>query len=48
MAYMNSFVRHKRRWTWFNKLYDRWYELDGLMVRKEERHMIARRMKTVE
>ena len=48
MAYANGFVRHKRRWTWFNWMYGRWYELDGFVVRKEERHRMVRRIRTVE
>ena len=48
MAYANSFVRHKRRGTWFNRMYGRWYELDGFVVRKGERHRMVRRIRTVE
>ena len=47
LAYVNSFVRHRRRGTWFNRMYGRWYELDGFIVRKAERHRIVKRMRTV-
>ena len=29
LAYVNSYMRHERRGTWFNLRYGRWYELDG-------------------
>ena len=32
LAYENSFVRHAERGTWFNRMYGRWYELDGFVV----------------
>ena len=48
LAYVNSFMRHKRRGTWFNRMYGRWYELDGFVVRREERSRLVRQMRTVE
>ena len=48
LAYVNSFVRYKSRGTWFNRMYVRWYELDGFVVRKGERHRMVRRIRTVE
>ena len=47
LAWVNSFVRHKSRGTWFNRMYGRWYELDGFIVRKKERQRLVRRMRTV-
>ena len=35
-----------RRGTWFNLRYGRWYELDGFLVRKNERHWMIERMRT--
>ena len=44
LAYADSFVRHT--WgTWFNRMYGRWYELDGFVVRQNERHRMIRRMR---
>ena len=42
----NSFVRHAERGTWFNRMYGRWYELDGFVVRQNERHRMIRRMRS--
>ena len=46
LAYVNSFMRHERRGTWFHPRYGRWYELDGFLVRKRERHNMVERMRT--
>ena len=46
LAYVNSFMRHERRGTWFHLRYGRWYELDGFLVRKGERHGMVERMRT--
>ena len=45
LAYENSFVRHAERGTLFNRMYGRWYELDGFVVRQNERHRMIRRMR---
>ena len=45
LAYGNSFVRHAERDTWFNRMYGRWYELDGFVLRQNERHHMIRRMR---
>ena len=45
LAYANSIVRHAERGTWFNRMYGRWYELDGFVVRQNERHRMIRRMR---
>ena len=47
LAYVNSFMRHERRGTWFHMRYGRWYELDGFLVRKGERHGMVERMRTM-
>ena len=47
LAYVNSFMRHARRGTWFHIRYGRWYELDGFLVRKSERHGMVERMRTM-
>ena len=46
IAYENSFVRHAERGNWFNIMYGRWYELDGFVVRQNERHRMVRRMRS--
>ena len=46
MAYVNSFIKHRRRGTWFHPRYGRWYELDGFIVRQEERHRLVKKMTT--
>ena len=45
LAYANSFVRHAERGMWFNRMSGRWYELDGFVVRQNERHRMIRRMR---
>ena len=46
LAYVNIFVRHDGRGTWFNRMYGRWYELDGFVVRQNERHRMIRTMRS--
>ena len=47
LAYVNSFFNHKQRGTWFNRMLGRWYELDGFIMRKEERHRYAKKVCTI-
>jgi hypothetical protein len=47
LAYVNSFYNHKKRGTWFNRMLGRWYELDGFIMRTEERHRYARKVNTI-
>ena len=47
LAYVNSFMRHRRRGTWLHPRSGRWYELDGFVVRKEERQRLVRKVKTM-
>ena len=46
-AYVDSFMKHARRRTWFNSRYGRWYEFDGFLVRKNERHWMIERIRTM-
>ena len=46
LAYVNSYVRHACRGTWFNRMNGRWYELDVFLVRKNERHRLIGRMRS--
>ena len=47
LSYVNSFFRHKNRGTWFSNIHKRWYELDGFLMRKEERAKYTRKLNTV-
>jgi hypothetical protein len=47
LAFVNSFFDHKKRGTWFNRMLGRWYELDGFIMRKEERHRYAKKLCTI-
>ena len=47
LAYVNSYMRHERRGTWQHPRSGRWYELDGFLVRKNERYGLVRRMKAM-
>ena len=47
LAYVNSYMRHERRGTWQHPATGVWYELDGFLVRKEERHKLVKRMRTM-
>ena len=47
LVYVNSFMKHRRRGTWFNLRYGRWYELDGFIVRKKDRVGMVERMRTM-
>ena len=38
LSYCNSFYSHKNRGTWFNNMNRQWYELDGFLMRKNQRH----------
>ena len=47
LEHVNSYMKHARRGTWFNLRYGRWYEMDGFIVRKGERHRIVMSLKTL-
>ena len=46
MAHVNSFMRYKRRGTWRHPATGRWHELDGFLVRGEERQRMVRKVWT--
>ena len=48
MQWVNSFFNIKKRGTWFNKSHKRWYELDGFVMRKDERHKLCKSMKVTD
>ena len=47
LCYVNSYYKHKRRGTWFNNALGRWYELDGFIMRNDQRHNLVRKVHTV-
>ena len=47
LCYVNSFFNHKRRGTWFNPALRRWYELDGFVMRSQDRHKLVRKVRTI-
>ena len=47
LCWVNSFISHRARGTWFSNLNRQWYELDGFIMRPEQRHCHTRRMRTV-
>ena len=48
LAWVNSFMGHGNRGTWFSNVYRRWYELDGFIVKREDRHKLVRKMMTMD
>lgn len=47
LAHANSFFRRRFRGTWFSNIHRRWYELDGFLVKKEQRHKVVKSVSTV-
>ena len=47
LAYVNSFYNMRNRGSWFNRMNGRWYELDGFIMRKEQRHRYIRKISTL-
>ena len=48
LCYVNSFYNYGKRGTWFSNFNHNWYELDGFLMRKEQRHKNVVKMKTVQ
>ena len=46
LAYCNSFYNHRKRGTWFNRFNNSWYELDGFLMRKNQRHKNVKKICT--
>ena len=38
LAWVNSFSKHPQRGTWWHRTQKKWYELDGFIMRQEQRH----------
>ena len=47
LCYVNSYYQHARRGTWFNNALGRWYELDGFLMRTNQRHNLVNKVHTV-
>ena len=47
LCWVNGFYSEKWRGTWWSNLHRRWYELDGFVMRSEERHKYVKKVKTV-
>ena len=46
-VHVASFHKHKRRGTWFNNMNRQWYEIDGFIMRKEQRHKTVIKISTI-
>ena len=47
LVYANSFCGHRKRGTWFNRPHRRWYGLDGFLLRRDQRHSMVKKMRTI-
>ena len=47
LCFVNSYFEHRRRGTWFHMVLNRWYELDGFLMRSSQRHKFAKKVYTV-
>ena len=44
LVWANSYMKHRKRGTWFSARYHRWYELDSFVVREKDRVSMVRKM----
>ena len=47
LVHVNSYYNMKKRGTWFNHSNRKWYEIDGFLMRKEQRNKCVRKVGTV-
>ena len=47
LCWVNSFFNHRRRRTWFSNIHCQWYELDGFIMREDQRHKLVRKLRTL-
>ena len=45
LTYVNSYMPHANRGTWYHVSRGEWYELDGFLMTNEERHKRVKKMK---
>ena len=43
LCWVNGFYSDRRRGTWWSNFTRRWYELDGFVMRREERHKFVKK-----
>ena len=48
LQWVNSYYNLRRRGTWFNKSHCTWYELDVFLMRKGDRHLVARNLEVTD
>ena len=46
LAHLNTYSNHSKRGTWYSNIWRRWYELDGFLMKKEQRQRTARKITT--
>jgi hypothetical protein len=44
LVHVNSFYNHRRRGTWFSGVLGRWYEIDGFLMRNNQRHKFVKKV----
>ena len=47
LSHVNTFFNHRRRGTWFSNLHKRWYELDGFLMKNQERQRYVKKVCTI-
>ena len=47
LCFVNSFYKEKRKGTWLSVPLQRWYELDGFLMKQSQRHKIVRKVGTI-
>ena len=47
LCWVNSFFSEKKRGTWWSNVGKKWYELDGFVMKCQERHVYAKKVKSV-
>lgn len=48
LQHVNSYYHMRSRGTWFNQMHRRWYELDGFVMRPEQRHRLVKKIRVVQ
>ena len=47
LVHVSSFYNHKNRGTWFSNIHRQWYEIDGFIMKREQRHKAVIKISTV-
>ena len=48
MCHVNSFYQNQRRGTWFKVPLRKWYEIDGFLMKNDQRHRYVRKVNTID